>query len=108
MDSQINTIVSNIVNDLKAYDPEKIILFGSYANGNPHEDSDLDFLVIKNSDEKKTFLRAAKARGLIKRENYLMPIDLLVYTPQEVQNRLAIGDDFIEDIFKEGKTVYAK
>lgn len=108
MSKKIQSIISNIVNDLKAYEPEKIILFGSYAWGKPHEDSDLDFLVIKNTDEKKTFLRAAKARGLIKRENYSIPIDLLVYTPQELKGRLMIGDYFIQDILEKGKKVYAK
>ncbi len=107
MPKNIKPIIDNIVNDLKAYDPEKIILYGSYAWGKPHEDSDLDFFVIKKSDEKRID-RVVKLRELIRNEHYLMPMDFLVYTPEEVKKREEIGDLFIQEIFENGRVIYEK
>ena len=49
--NQINQVVETIVKNIQ---PEKVILFGSYANGNPNEDSDLDLLIIKDMPEKRS------------------------------------------------------
>ena len=48
------TKISDIVNKIaKNYDPDKIILFGSYATGTANDDSDLDFIIVKNTDKPK-------------------------------------------------------
>jgi len=61
----INTIKKEIVEKLKPLKPEKIILFGSYAYGNPTEDSDLDLCVVKKS-YKNRWEEKAKIRKLLK------------------------------------------
>ncbi len=54
MKKEVKTIVSEIVEKLKReYKPQRIILFGSYAYGNPTEDSVIDLLILKNSDERR-------------------------------------------------------
>jgi predicted nucleotidyltransferase len=79
--NQINQVVETIVKNIQ---PEKVILFGSYANGNPNEDSDLDLLIIKDMPEK----RSRRGREIRKHlRGSKIPIDLLVYTPQEIELR---------------------
>lgn len=84
------------------YRPEKIVLFGSFAWGKPEQDSDVDLFIIKETKENRYF-RQLKVRRLIKGE---LPVDILVYTPKEVEKRLAMEDFFIEDIIKKGKVLY--
>jgi uncharacterized protein len=86
------------------YKPEKIILFGSYAWGKPTKDSDVDLLIIKNT-EKKFFKRLFEVRQITDGE---MPLDILVRTPSEVKKRLELGDFFYEDIINKGKFLYEK
>jgi len=92
-----------IVEKLKNYQPEKIILFGSYAWGRPTPDSDVDLLVIKNT-EQDHYQRIPEAR------RYLYDIDeafdILVMTPREIDNRIQIGDCFIKEIIDKGKVLY--
>lgn len=100
INSKIQEITQKIV---KEYHPEKIILFGSYAWGKPGSDSDVDLLVVKNSQKP----RLDRQREL-RRKLYppLLPTDILVYTPKEVEKRLSIGDFFIRDIIAKGKILY--
>ncbi|MFZ5365781.1 MAG: nucleotidyltransferase domain-containing protein [Patescibacteria group bacterium] len=95
--------IKKIVASLKPYKPERIILFGSGARGNFGEDSDIDLFLIKKS-KKRRIDRAREVRDFIR--NTTLPVDFLVYTPQEVKRALAMGSFFIEDILKEGKIVY--
>lgn len=99
---EIKKIVSQIA---KGYKPEKVILFGSFAYGKPDKGSDVDLLVIKNTEESKKKRLLGVEKMLLDR---IMPLDILVYTPKEIENRLSLGDFFIEDIVKKGKLVYAK
>jgi len=99
---QINEVVEKIVINVN---PEKIYLFGSYANGTPTVDSDLDLLVIKDTDtpiykrntEIKKYLRGIK-----------IPLDLFVYTPSEVNQFKDSKTAFVNQIIEEGKLVYGK
>lgn len=100
---KIQTVVNKIVQE---YEPEKVILFGSYAWGKPREWSDLDLFIIKKS-KKRRIDRERELRTKLFGNNF-PPLDLLIYTPQEVKKRLYIEDFFIEDIIKKGKVVYAK
>ena len=90
------------------YEPEKIILFGSRAWGNPDGESDLDVLVIKESDKREVERIREVSRLLLsfQQRPYLLPIDVLVKTPDEIRQRLAIGDDFIRRIMSAGRVVY--
>jgi uncharacterized protein len=84
------------------FHPEKIILFGSYANGTPNEDSDVDLMVIMPF-EGKWHYQAAEIELKIRP---IFPMDLLVRTPQKIKERLDLHDFFVEDIVNEGKVLY--
>ncbi|MCI0532766.1 nucleotidyltransferase domain-containing protein [bacterium] len=85
------------------FEPEKIILFGSFAWGNPTEDSDVDLFVVKKSD-KKRWEREYEIRRKIFPAG--MPVDVLVYTPDELKKRLSVQDFFIKDILNKGTVLY--
>jgi predicted nucleotidyltransferase len=88
---------------VKEFNPEKIILFGSWAWGNPTKDSDIDLLIVKNEN---------KTRLEMMREVYNIlygtdeAIDALVYTPQHLDKRKMLGDPFILKILSAGKILY--
>jgi predicted nucleotidyltransferase len=87
--------------------PEKIILFGSYVNGNQDNDSDIDLLIIKNTDER--FIdRWTSVRKILSDPNRKIGVDTLVLTPQEINERLYHGDQFIADIIENGEILYAR
>ena len=98
---EIKDITRQIV---KKYKPEKIILYGSFASGEPTKDSDVDLFIIKRTKKKRTQLHLEIDRMLLDRT---LPLDILVYTPEEIKNRLSLGDFFIENIINQGKIVYA-
>lgn len=99
-------LVDRIIEKIKTqYRPEKIILFGSYAWGNPAKHSDLDLFIVKDTDEKHRE-KALKVRRILSEENGFIGIDILVYNPQELAKRLEIGDSFIDKIIKKGKLLY--
>ncbi|MBU1599596.1 nucleotidyltransferase domain-containing protein [bacterium] len=101
---QIDEIKRRIVENFK---PEKIILFGSCAEGNPKEDSDLDLLIVKNSKE-SPYQRIVAVRRLLSRFRRGLGLDVIVITQEELRKRLEIGDQFIEKISTEGKVLYAR
>jgi predicted nucleotidyltransferase len=84
------------------FKPEKIILFGSHAYGQPTPESDLDLLVVMQY-EGDYFLQASKIR---RRLGLVTPMDLLVRTPEELQYRLDIGDRFMREIVERGKVMH--
>ncbi len=93
--------IERIVSALK---PEKIILFGSYAEGNPTHDSDIDLLVITDGNSKEKY--RAISMLLYPRQ---FPVDIIVKTPNEVEEALKGGKDnsfFIREIIKKGKVLY--
>jgi predicted nucleotidyltransferase len=84
------------------YRPEKIILFGSHAYGQPTAESDVDLLVVMEF-EGSPLQQAVK----ISRElGIVTPLDLLVRTPAQVQERLRIEDPFMREIVQRGKVLY--
>jgi len=85
--------------------PEKIILFGSFARGENNPLSDIDLLVIKNSEKKRAF-RAKEVFEAVRGLKRNCPLDAIVYTPKELNDRLLLGDYFIKKIIAEGKTIY--
>ncbi len=105
-EEDIREILNRIIDKIKIhYQPEKIILFGSYAWGNPTKDSDVDLLIVKKTNQKHR-QRMLTVRRIVSEENGLVGIDILVYTPQEIRERLKINDSFISKIFKKGEIIY--
>lgn len=100
---KIQKVADRIVQD---YKPEKIILFGSHAWGKPSRDSDVDLFVVKNS-RKRRFDREYELRMKLFGHGF-PPLDLLIYTPGEVQKRLEIEDFFVQDILSKGKILYER
>ncbi len=85
------------------FQPDKIILFGSYAYGKPHEDSDVDILVImpaRNQHDQTFKIRMAIPAPF--------PMDLLVRTPKSMEWRLREGDWFLREVVSRGKVLYTK
>ena len=98
----IRDIVRRIV---AAYAPEAVILYGSHAYGTPHEDSDIDLLIIKETDKSHSD-RWSAVRDLLGDPYMGVPVSPLVYTPRELQRRLAIGDFFVREILQKGEFLY--
>jgi len=101
-----NAAIAELVNILiKDYQPKKIFLFGSYAKGNTTEDSDIDLLIIKNT-ETSPLDRWVEVKRLLRKISKKYPISPLVYTEKEIEERLAIKDFFINEILEEGQMLY--
>jgi len=85
------------------FDPEKIILFGSYAYGRPHRDSDVDILVVMPA-----WNETSKARRIRSETEHPFPLDLIVRTPANLRWRLEEGDWFLREVMARGKVLYEK
>jgi predicted nucleotidyltransferase len=83
--------------------PEKIILFGSYAYGQPHADSDVDILVIMPARN-----QLDQAVRISLDVDPPFPLDIIVRTPKNMQWRLEEGDSFLREIVSRGKVLYEK
>jgi len=104
---KVKTIIQNMVKKLKNnYTPQKIILFGSHAYGNPKSNSDIDLLIIKETSER--FIdRWLTVRRILTDPTRTIPLEILILTPQELSERLAKGDQFIVEILEKGEVLYA-
>ncbi|MBA4380395.1 MAG: nucleotidyltransferase domain-containing protein [Anaerolinea sp.] len=89
----------------QALKPEKIILFGSYAYGSPTPDSDVDLLVIMetNDSQKERYLSVAR---LLRPRQF--PVDIIVKTPQEIEAALKTNSFFTREIFTKGVVLYER
>lgn len=88
----------------RKFGPERVVLFGSYAEGHPTEDSDVDLLVVMEH-KGRNMEQAFAIRRSIPRT---FPLDLVVRTPAELQRRLNQNDTFLTSIWHTGKTLYAR
>ena len=86
----------------REFNPDRIILFGSHAYGEPSNDSDVDILVVL-SFKGKPVRKAIEIRNRI---NARMPLDLIVRTPEQLAERLAQNDWFMREIVERGRTLY--
>lgn len=86
----------------REFQPERIILFGSHAYGQPSSDSDIDLLIIMPFEGRQS----EQAIRILNRLNELAPIDLLVRRPEEIEERLEMGDSFMREIIERGKVLY--
>lgn len=84
------------------FNPNKIILFGSYAYGKPTPISDVDLLVVMDSSIKESQLSVTIRKAI----NYHFGIDLIVKTPKSLSSRIDMGDFFLKEILQKGKVLY--
>src|SRR5205809_3089111 len=96
---KIKTLTSQIARE---FNPNRIILFGSYAYGQPSDHSDVDILVVLPFKGKAV----RKAIEIRNRLNAGMPLDLLVRTPEQLAERLEHDDWFMREIIERGRTLY--
>lgn len=96
---EVDKIIKQIKKD---YNPEKIILFGSFAYGRPKENSDVDLIVIKKTKE-RAIKRMMRMAGIVKSS---LGTDILVYTPREWNAALKEGNFFVKEIADNGKIMY--
>jgi len=89
----------------REFQPDKIILFGSWAYGTPDTDSDIDLLVVMPF-EGSPFRQAGTILNRVIQTIGVLPLDLLVRTAEQLDERLAIGDGFVRDILEQGKVLY--
>ena len=87
------------------FQPEKIILFGSYAYGTPKPESDVDLLVVMETKLRERQQRLEISRAISPRP---FPMDILVRTPKELERRLALGDFFMREITTNGRILYER
>ena len=99
-EKEIQSITTQLI---EKYGPEKIILFGSAARGETGPDSDADFLIIKKQTPYYGSDRIRELSPIIERN---IPVDFLIYRPEEFEKRLEMGDPFLKAILKEGRVLY--
>ena len=100
---KINAQIKNLCRQIvEGFNPQKIILFGSYAYGKPNADSDIDLLVVMVY-EGNELEQMVKVRRRLKST---FPLDVLVKTPAQLKERSEMGDFFIREIIEKGKILY--
>lgn len=101
LDEELNRIIEVIKRD---YEPERVILFGSLADGRVHEWSDIDLLIVKKT-RKRPIERCLEVCRLIRPK---IGIDLFIYTPEEYERLINERFSFLINILKMGKILYEK
>lgn len=98
---QISQVSQEII---KKFFPEKIVLFGSYAYGNPSSNSDLDLLIILPFTGKNFY----KSLEIYQSLDVNFPIDILARTPDDTRKRFRLGDPLIREALTKGKILYER
>ena len=98
---QIHEVADEIAQN---FNPIKIILFGSHGRGQAHAHSDVDLLVMIDEEHNGVDFEVAIPAGIA----HPFPMDILVRTPQQIANRLRLGDDFFRDIVEKGVVLYER
>jgi predicted nucleotidyltransferase len=86
----------------RTFKPERVVLFGSYAEGQPTGDSDVDLLVVMQHKGRDVEQAVAIRRAIPR----TFPLDLVVRTPAGLRRRLRQNDTFLTSIWRTGKTLY--
>jgi predicted nucleotidyltransferase len=106
IETQARDMILEIVDKIKKeYQPSKIILFGSYAYGQPDRDSDVDLLIVKDTSERFIDRLVAVTR-ITSDPKRLIPLEVIVFTPEEVREKLKSGDQFLREILSKGEVLY--
>ena len=100
---------ANILKDMtsrlvKEFSPEKIILFGSHAWGNPNQDSDLDMMVVVSDSDERPSKRAQRAYRCLRGIN--VPKDILVKTSKEINKFIKVKASLEAEVMERGKVLY--
>ncbi len=98
----VQAVVDHIARE---FDPEKIILFGSHAYGNPQPWSDVDLLVVIDTNRNPVEVSQDILKDL---PAFMFSVDVLVRTPATIKRRLALGDSFLEEVISRGKILYER
>lgn len=98
----VNDVVLRIV---QYYKPEKVILYGSYDTGNRKNGSDVDLLIVKETDS-RLIERLIEVESLL--SDRTLPLDIMVYTPEEMRSLYSVGSPFIEEIMQKGRVLYMR
>ena len=99
--------IKNITETIKTkYKPEKIILFGSCVSGRVHKDSDIDMLIVKNT-EKSYGERWLEVSRLVRNIEKPLPFEPFILTPKEVSRQLN-RNLFLQEVLVKGKVLYEK
>ena len=101
--SEIQAFVNEIA---EGYHPEKVYLFGSYANNTANDDSDIDLFIIKSTNAKKAE-RNIQVREAIKTYPYV-GMDIIVYTPEELKRGMQDIVNIGKEAIKTGKLLYER
>ena len=101
-ETQLNALFRTLIERVR---PEKVVLFGSYADGTATPHSDVDLLVILESALRRDRRQEMVSRALRPRR---LPVDILAYTPAEVQVCMANPTSFVRHILTTGKVVYER
>lgn len=97
----IDDVIRQIV---EKFQPAKIILFGSYAYGTPRPESDVDLLVVM-----ETQIKEIQQEILICQQvDCHFGLDVIVKTPEDLKRRIALGDPFLQEIIQKGKVRYER
>ncbi|MBL7112381.1 MAG: nucleotidyltransferase domain-containing protein [Bacteroidales bacterium] len=105
-----DNLLQEVISIIKPYGVKKIILFGSYAKGNPNTESDIDLLVIKEipEDEVRDFrIQLKKQLWITLSKKFPIHFDIIVDDESRINKRIAMGDLFYKEIYTKGKTIYA-
>lgn len=100
--ARLREIVRRIV---ERFDPERIILFGSYAYGAPTPHSDVDVFVVMESNQ-RPLTRIGAVSALFPDRDF--PMDFIVRTSREVAELMEAGDPFTHEVIEKGRLLYAK
>jgi HEPN domain-containing protein/predicted nucleotidyltransferase len=90
---------------VERYEPDRIVLFGSHARGNASPGSDIDLLIVKQTD-RRPLDRRVEVEGLL--ADRALALDLVVYTPAELRELHALGDPFVVDVLETGRVLYMR
>ena len=109
----MTSTIHEIVSHLRTIDPFRIMLFGSHASETEESESDIDLLVMLDSEDiSQTYEERMQSRLMVRERlrtvNRCVPIGLIVYTKGEYENLKKQGSSFLKEIERTGKTLYEK